>query len=34
MNFVKGASGEVSDGNEEDCTGHWRKSDVCYEGAE
>lgn len=27
---VKGASGEVTDGNEECGIGHWRGSDLCY----
>ena len=31
---VKGASHEVSEGNEEDVTGNWRKGDSCYKVAE
>ena len=31
---VKGASGEVSDGNEEHVIGKWRKDDLCYKVAE
>ena len=27
---VKGASGEISDGNEEYLIGNWRKGDPCY----
>ena len=27
---VKGHSGDVSDGNEEQVTGNWRKGDPCY----